>query len=273
MSRITKKQITGDAVRKRCLDFMFVILTCNAVFGEIKNGYEKDILSMKESLKSLSAILLEKTDLPSFKRRKIESSIDALVNHISYYELTENLLTRFRIITPGLYAEIDTISDRIGRPVNVYVRFIPMDATEVKALGTTYVSQTENDKNACRSEYGAFSVSVKIWIVPNALLVLSHELGHVKYLIPNLASYADFYKDHYNGHINKPNNVGHYPGDPSGKSSIEYEKLFRKDYAGFLKTANRKIQNPIALLATIRKNFDSQQLTLINKQSSGGIAR
>ena len=59
------------------------------------------------------------------------------------------------------------------------------------------MDQSSDDKDAYQSEYGKFTVSVKVWIVPRALLVLAHELGHVKYQVPNLASYFEFYKKHY----------------------------------------------------------------------------
>lgn len=261
MKSIGKKNISG-AMKKYCLHFAIFILTCNAVFGEIKNGYEKDIFGMKESLKKLSSILIENKELPLDQRRKIESSIETLVNHIVYYELTENLLNQFRIIAPGLCHEIDTIRDRMGRAVNVYVKFIPTNATEVKAWGTTCVGQVENDKDAYRSEYGEFTVSVKIWTVTDALLVLSHELGHVKYQVPNLASYVEFHKDRYNRSMEHPNYIGHDPGDLSGKSAIQYEKIFKKEYAYFLKMTNERIQNPLVLIGKIRKSLSHTKIIL-----------
>ena len=41
------------------------------------------------------------------------------------------------------------------------------------------------------------AVSVKIWAVNKALFVLAHELGHVKYQVPHLASYINEYKKYY----------------------------------------------------------------------------
>lgn len=46
------------------------------------------------------------------------------------------MLVQFKTIAPELYAEIDTIRDRLGRPVNVYVKFVAVDGTDVKAEGT-----------------------------------------------------------------------------------------------------------------------------------------
>ena len=54
--------------------------------------------------------------------------------------------------------------------------------------------------------------------------------------------------------MNDSNDLGHNPNDPSGKSAIHYEKLFRRDYAYFLK-ANEKIENPVALVEKLKKNL------------------
>ena len=257
-----KMQTLSNLLKAMCLHFFILLLSCNHGFAEIKNGYEKDILIMKESLKNLTNILIENKNLSGIQRRKIESKAETLVNHISFYDLTENLLNQFKIIAPRLYAEIDTISDRKGRPVHVYVKFVPVDATKVKAWGTTYLNQVENDKDAYLSEYGELTVSIKIWIVPKALLVLSHELGHVKYQIPNLASYMDFHKKYYKDELS--NYIGHNPHDPSGKTAVQTEKLFRKEYFYFLKNTNEKIQNPVILLTKIRKSMSPKHYAVVN---------
>jgi hypothetical protein len=256
-----KAQTISNILKAISLHFLILFLSFNYGLAEIKNGYEKDILALKESLKSLTEILNEDEDLSGIQRRKIESKVEALVNHISFYDLTETLLSQFRIIAPKLYAEVDTISDRKGRPVHVYVKFVPFDATKVKAWGLTYLNQVENDKDAYLSEYGAFTVSIKIWIVPKSLLVLSHELGHVKYQIPNLASYMTFHKKCYQ---EVSNFTGHNSADPSGKSAIQSEKLFRKEYAYFLKNTNEKIQSPVILLTKIRKNMSQKHYAAAN---------
>jgi len=231
-----KTQTLSNLLKAMCFLFFILLLSYNYGLAEIKNGYEKDILIMKESLKSLTNILIEDKNLSVIQRRKIESKVEALVNHISFYDLTENLLNQFKIVAPKLYAEIDTIADRKGRRVHVYVKFVPVDATKVKAWGITYLDQVENDQDAYLSEYGAFTASITIWIVPKALLVLSHELGHVKYQIPNLASYMNFHKKCYKGEVS--NFIGHNGDDPSGKTAVQTEKLFRKEYFYFLRNTD-----------------------------------
>ena len=252
--------VTAIAIKKYCV-LLSILFALNNAFGGIKNGYENDISGMRESLKNLNAILAENRNLSAPSRRKIEFKIELLINNISYYELTRNLLNQFKIIAPCLYNEIDTIKDIKGRAVNVFVKFIPTDATEVKAWGTTYMRQVENDQDAYVSEYGELTVSVKIWIVNNALLVLAHELGHVKYQVPHLVHYFEYYKKKYFGIMNDANDIGHNPTDPSGKSASQYEKIFRREYAYFLK-ANEKIQSPIALVEKIKKNFSSNKMIL-----------
>jgi hypothetical protein len=254
--------IATVAINKCVLFFIAYFVTASNVLGEIKNGYEKTNLQTWESLKNLLFILAENNDMSFSQRRGIKQRIEKLESDILYYELTENLLDQFRIIAPMLYNEIDTIKDNKGRAVHVYVKFVPEDATVVKAWGTTYISQDESDLDAYRSEYGDLTVSVKIWIVNNALKVLAHELGHVKYQVPHLASYCKFYEKHYFTGMRNPHIMGHGTNDPSGKSAWKYENIFRKEYSSFLKRNKKKIQNPIVLAERIKRNLNNNVINL-----------
>ena len=241
--------------KKYIVLFGLIFILHNA-FGEIKNGYGKDIILLNESLKNLKAIVSESDRLTVARRRQIESKIANLENSISYYKVTESLLNQFKMIAPDLYAEIDTIRDGKGRPVNVYIKFVPINSTELQAWGTTYINQSETDSVAYCSEYGEYAVSVKIWIVNKALVVLSHELGHVKYQVPNLASYLEYYKEHYSPNVDEYDILGHKPDDPSGRSAIQFERRFRKEYSNFLKMGSEKIEDPMAIMDAIRKNIN-----------------
>jgi hypothetical protein len=251
-------QAIGDRIRNYCLHILMFILTCHAVFGEIKNGYEKNISGTKQSLTILRATLLDDENSTPRQRRKLQSTIATLVDHVTYYDLTEGLLIQFKAIAPELYAQIDTISDRLGRPVDVYIKFVPPDATSVKAWGLTYIDQSTDDKDAYQSEYGKFTVSVKVWIVQKALLVLAHELGHVKYQVPNLAGYCEFYKNHYE---QAKTSMGHDIDDPSGKWASEFGKSFQKKYTDFIKGSIEKVQNPLALLVKLKKNWSKMRFS------------
>jgi len=235
--------------------FIFFIITIfQTAFCEIKNGYETEIFQLTESLNNLKVLLNGNNDLTGSQRRKLESKIASIETTISYHTLTDGLLRQFKAIAPDLYAEIDTIKDSKGRSVTVYVKFIPQDATKVKAWGTTYIRQMENDLDGYESEYGENTVSVKIWIVSKALLVLSHELGHVKYQVPHLASYLDYYRKRYPT-VGEYDYVGHDINDLSGQSASAFEKRFQKQYAAFLKLPNEKFENPLVLMDKIRKNL------------------
>jgi len=251
-----KKFITQnmEGANKSCL--LLVMFVSSLSFGEIKNGYEDEIAPMRVSLKKLIEIVNEKNDLTISQRKKLRTTISFIENDISYYELTKCLIRQFKIVAPELYAEIDSIKDKKGRTINVYIKFIPQDETKVKAWGTTYIEQQKTDKDGYLSAYGVNSVSVKIWIVGNALLVLAHELGHVKYQVPNLATYIEYYKSHYPT-ANILDYIGHEPGDPSGTSAVTFEKRFKKEYAGYLKTPKEKIQSPLVLIEWIKKNLNS----------------
>ncbi|HEX6224018.1 MAG TPA: hypothetical protein VFZ52_06390 [Chryseolinea sp.] len=251
-----------DAIRNYCMYILAVLLTCNAVFGEIKNGYEKNISGTKESLSILREKLLTDESMTSWQRRKIQSAIATLVNHVAYYDLTDGLLSQFKIIAPELYAQVDTVKDRLGRPVDVYIKFVPVDATSVKAWGLTYIDQSSDDKDAYQSEYGKFTVSVKVWIVRRALLVLAHELGHVKYQVPNLASYYEFHKTRYDNPAARTS-MGHGPDDPSGQWANQFGKTFQKKYADFLKISTEKVQNPLDVLVRLKRNWNRSGVSLM----------
>jgi hypothetical protein len=256
----------SDRIRNYCLHILIFMLTCHAVFGEIKNGYEKNISGTKQSLAILRAKLLDEENMTSGQRRKIQSTIATLVDHVAYYDLTEGLLRQFKTIAPELFAQVDTIRDRLGRPVDVYIKFVPADATSVKAWGLTYMDQSSDDKDAYQSEYGKFTVSIKVWIVRRSLLVLAHELGHVKYQVPNLANYLEFHKQRY---TNMPARIsmGHDIDDPSGKWASQFGKTFQKKYSEFLKISIEKVQNPLDVLVRLKKNW-SKNAALLYKIST-----
>ena len=236
---------------------MFIICT---VYGEIKNGYENQISSARESLKNLSALRWTSHDLSHIQLREIKSKTQTIWNYIAQYELTENLLKQFRIIAPDLYQEINEIKDSQGRSTDVYVKFILREDASIQAGGITYLDQVEGDQHAYRSEYGERTVSVKIWIMDNALFVLAHEMGHIKYQVPNLAGYMDYYKMTYRPGFTEPNYIGHNTNDPSGLSALSFHKRFCHAYSNSSKQRNNPQETPANLFRHIRKRILSEIL-------------
>lgn len=243
-----------------CLFVALFMFTLNFSSGEIKNGYARDINSVRESLKGLYALLLDENKMTASEKRIVESKVKELVNYVTYYELTENLLEQFRLIDSGLYNEIDTIKDRHGRSTDVYIKFIPAEQARVQAWGITNIAQVTGDDDAYRSEYGERTVSVKIWIVSKALLVLAHELGHIKYQVPNLASYIEYHRLNYRPGIAEPNNIGHDPNDKSGRNAASCEKEFRENYNEYLKNGYHQVESPLDLVENIRKEVRHETL-------------
>ena len=206
-----------------------LFLLFNSLSAEIKNGYAAGISTARTSLDVFSSLLKESGWAPH-RRRSMEAKRLALVKYITYHDLTENLLKQLEIIAPELYNEIDTIKDSNGKITDVYVRFIPEDEASVEAWGITGIAHVPGDADTYLSEYGAGSVSVKVWAVSQALLVLAHELGHVKYIVPNLSTYKAYHLARYPPCSRRSNHIGHDADDKSGKSAVEFEKRFKTSY-------------------------------------------
>ena len=231
------------------------LLAQNCAWAKLRNGYEKDIHYVRESLKNYNDILNTNKDLTSSGRRKMKARIDELIIYQSHYELTEELLNQFKHISPDLYYRIDSIRDAKGRFTDVYVKFIPREEASIMAAGITRMAQSDDDDDACFSEYGKHSVSIKIWICSKALLVLSHELGHVNYQVPNFETYLKYYKTEYSPVFTNSNCVGHSPADRSGRNATTFEKEFKKDYVNNLKfgKGNARLESPLVLMEEIRR--------------------
>ncbi len=229
-------------------------------FGKLRNGYHQNIDYVCESLRIYYYNISTGKNLSTLDKRKMKARMVKLVTYQSYYELTESLLNQFRIISPALYDAIDSMSDARGRSVDVYVKFIPPEQGLVQAAGTTYMAQANDDDDACVSEYGKNTVSIKVWTVSRALLVLSHEFGHVYYQVPHLAVYTEYYKNMYPGSTRVSNDVGHDFTDISGKHANAYEIKFKEDYHRHIKVnkSNDDWKSPASLVQVIKKQLRSE---------------
>ena len=232
-----------------------IILTFLCSKGEIKNGYSSQIEGMRESLKALKTLLIEDKNISLFQRAAMKDNINKLLEYITYFELTEELLIQFKIIDPEMYNEMDSIKDYTGHPVVVFVKFVPEIEMQHGAAGTTNLNQSENNKNIYHSEFGVRTVSIKIASVTKSLLLLAHEFGHAKYQIANLSSYVDYYSTYYQNSTFNSRYIGHNSNDPSGKSAFLFEKRFLDKYIHFIKVENIKIESPLAIIQDIRKRI------------------
>jgi hypothetical protein len=238
-------------MKRYCVYIALFILIFTSSAAEIKNGYGSEITLANESLKRLDALLKE-NDLSLLKRIKIKDKRDRLVKFVSYFELTERLLRQFKTISPDLYAEIDSIKDCMNRSVDVYVKFVDESEMAHSVAGTTSIAQIENDKNAYTSVYGPYTVSLRVKTGVRSLSWLAHEFGHVHYQVPHLASYFEFYQNHYLD-LSTGTEKGHNVNDPSGERAMLFEKRFRNHYMTFWKENQNNFLNPQALLQQILK--------------------
>src|SRR5688500_7812188 len=103
------------------------ILSSSYLLGKIRNGYEYELQSHKLSLQKINLLLAGDQGISFAQRMKMKSNIDELNIHIAGYELTQALLVQFRIISPELYQEIDSLRDKRGRPTDVYVQEVTRD--------------------------------------------------------------------------------------------------------------------------------------------------
>ena len=242
-------------MKKYCLYLAASLLSCNCVFAQIKNGYEREINGIKESLTSLTNMLASDVDMSPSKKHQIRANIAKLSEYVMYYQLTKELLDQFELIAPELYTSIDSIKDSRGRRVTVYVRFASEMEMQNGAHGTTNLNQSQHDLSLYSSEYGDGTVSIKIASVTKSLTLLAHEFGHVFYQIRNLESYAIDYAAWYQNGTFNSKYIGHNGNDPSGRKALEYETMFRHQFLVYSRNATVKIDSPLALLETIRKSI------------------
>jgi hypothetical protein len=223
-------------------------------FSRIRNGYSRQIQATKSALHSLKLQLKTRSAISGRERRRLEAKIESLISYISCYELTEELIARMKTISPSIFWDIENIRDRKGRPTDVYIKLIPADRARVNLKAATFVSQSGDDQDACCSEYGPLSVRVEICIKSNSLFLLSHELGHLKYVIPNLAVYKEFYRWAY-GRARSYNlpYIGHSPQDKSGRMARQFEERFRADEMNYSKNITGELQDFVGLYSRLKR--------------------
>jgi hypothetical protein len=239
------------------LSFLLVVILHN-LFGEIKNGYEKDIRHIRLSLQSLKDFLAGSQEMTAAESRRVKANIRSLMEYLVYHDVTNRLLDQFKRISPDLYHEIHTLKDSKGRSVDVYVKFVHRETIALDIPGIVLLRQSVEDAHTCMSEYGQASASVLVSLSNSSLMVLSHEFGHLKYIVPNLSTYLRFYK-RANAAACGNGSFGHSGGDLSGINALRYEKMFRLNFVRYRKVDSNEFVAPLALLTTSRRNIVEMQ--------------
>lgn len=232
----------------------FVFLAAYDGFAKIRNGYGRRIEAARSALHTIKLRLADTKGLSLDERQTLERDMQGLVSYVSCYELTEELIARLRKISPSIFWDIENITDKKGRPTDVYVKLVPDHLTTVNLKAASFVKQVTDDADASCSEHGTLTVSIEVCIRDNSLFMLCHELGHMKYIIPNLAAYNIFYQNVYGRakYYNLPY-IGHNHRDKSGLMAREFEKIHRKDMMSYKENLGGELRNFVSLFSRLKK--------------------
>src|SRR5688572_24092167 len=240
----------------------YLVVVCTLfvhhLFAKIKNGYEARLEDSRASLQALNLLSLEDKRISPLARLQLKTKMASLIDYISFYELTEEFIRQFKILAPVMFTELDNIKDKRGRYTDIYLRLVPVEKSRIPLSAASFFQTMKDDEDANVSHYGPFSVSVDIIIVQNALFLLSHELGHIKYIVPNIAEYSKFYNWRYS-RSKSHDSMGHSPNDLSGKESHIFERRFLEEQKTYFEHGGKKPMSLFPLLAQIRKNTKNRE--------------
>ena len=214
------------------LSLSIILIGCSQkIHAEIKNGYEQKLKKAEDVINNIDSLIKvnKNTDEIAYLKKWMEFARQTEENLRENYLNTQKLITSLRVIDPELYYEINEIKDKEGNYTDVYIKAVDRLGFQ-GLLGTTNISQSNENPNIYRSSYGDTTVCVKVVYrkFKEALQILAHELGHVRYQVPNLASYIMFYRKNYSKNCLDGIDVGHLPTDPSHRSVKETMKNFYK---------------------------------------------
>jgi hypothetical protein len=245
----------------RTIYFILILsfISLSNLLAKIKNGYVDENESNRSSLEKVKFLLANDISASFGERLKMKLAIDDLTNAITCYALTEELLSQFRIISPGLYQQIDSLKDKRGRQTDVYVRIVTRATAQVKLRAATFFKYGMGDEDACYSKFGANSVSIDILVDNNALFLLSHEFGHVRYVLPNIKVYAIFYDKQYGKGKVDLNFIGHSRHDESGKYANAFQKRFLRDKQFYVENGGKKPESMFTLFVAERKKLRNRE--------------
>jgi len=233
------------------------LFAIEVLHARILNGYGAKLNDNKQCLENLRLLLTGNDSLSADQRRRLKSKVADLIDFISLYEITEETIRQLKIVSPRIFGLSDSLRDKQGRPTDIYIKLVHEDRSRIPLAGANFLWQHAYDKDLSVSEFGDQSASIEVWVDCNALMFLSHELGHVIYIIPNLATYVDFYNYAYSRTTNI-SYVGHKHQDPSGKSADSFVKQLHSDWKEYRRLSGIKLESPLSRLATIKKDLKNE---------------
>jgi hypothetical protein len=158
-----------------------------------------------------------------------------------------------KMISPGMYNEMDHLIDKRGRVTDIYIRFILPEESSMLLNGASFFQASDMDEDASQSRFGQFTVSIDVLICETALNLLAHEFGHVKYIVPNLATYRQYYRHTYNLST-MAHRLGHSGSDASGRMSSVFGSQFLRDRRTFRITFGEPPRHVATLIREVNRN-------------------
>lgn len=152
----------------------------------------------------------------------------------------------------------------------MYVRLVPREEFNVKMSAASYFHRSSTDDDVSLSRYGEHSVAVDVCITSTSLIQLCHELGHISYIIPNLAQYREFYLSQYNSTNGATTPLGHHHHDISGRWASAFERRFSKSNRQYIETIGGKLRGTYTVLKRIRVSLGEETKSTEQVASLGG---
>jgi hypothetical protein len=238
---------------------LLLLFAIEALHARILNGYGTQLTNNKQCLENLRLMVLGNDSLSSEQRRRLKSKIADLIDFISLYEITEEAISQLKIVSPMIFHLSDSLKDKQGRPTDIYIKLVREERSRIPLAGANLLWQHAYDKDLSVSEFGTHTASIEVWICSNVLPLLSHELGHVIYIVPNLATYITFYNHAY-WQVEDISYVGHKHQDSSGKSADNFMTQFYNDWRTYRRLGGIKLESASLRLAAIKKRLKNEMV-------------
>jgi len=203
-------------------------------FADIINGYEKDLKKAEQSLLNLTNLLDKVSNSNSDEQYyRIKSHYQRAKQSLkvvrTFHSMTADLINTLWTRHPSFCDQINNIRNHNGLVTDIYISVIPKDRMKRNQFGTTNLDQTKDDPHTYQSSFGPNTVSVQIRECSDEQMIqlLIHELGHVKYQVPNLSAYMDYFHTTYQ-HFRATDSFGHKKDDPSNLSVQKEMGLYQE---------------------------------------------
>lgn len=213
---------------------------------EIFNAWEIDRRSKQQSIDNVQSTINDpntsKTDKEVAQNilRSLLSELDEININL---KRTDEVISDLKGADISLFNELNNLTDANGDKVDVYLKTINSFGEETGVYGDNSIASLSSNPNKPTSAYDQYSngrgtvlvrVNSRRYGSEDAVVLTAHELGHVKYNVPHLASYIKFFKENYDPNV--PGEKGHRSDDPSGKSVDRVLKEFMPLYKQYKKS-------------------------------------